>query len=269
MLPNTPAQGAPFKRRAPGARAVFVLKAAIWAVGVLPPLWLLYGFLADALGVNPIEKAILVQGRWALGLLLATLAVTPLRIWTGWNPAIKLRRLLGLFAFYHVLLHFLLYAGLDQFFAVSYILEDVVQRRYITAGFVAFLLLIPLAVTSTKGWIRRLGGKRWRRLHRAVYPAAGLGVLHYFWKVRADTFWPIVTAGVLILLLLARRRRRPGGRMRARTPRPNKPAAKAAQDAGRARKAARRVYISGGTPRAATFRERGRSGMPALDKEAD
>ncbi len=175
----------------------------IWLVGLAPTAWLAAGFLRGTLGANPIEKVILVQGRWALGFLLAAIAVTPVRRLTGWNPVVKLRRLVGLFAFYHVCVHFLAYVGLDQFFALGYILEDVLERRYITAGFTALVLLTPLAVTSTKGWIRRLG-KRWRQLHRLAYVAAALGVLHFFWKVRADTFWPLAAALLLAALFAVR-----------------------------------------------------------------
>ena len=175
----------------------------IWLVGLAPTAWLAAGFLRGTLGANPIEKIILVQGRWALGFLLAAIAVTPVRRLTGWNPVVKLRRLVGLFAFYHVCVHFLAYVGLDQFFALGYILEDVLERRYITAGFTALVLLTPLAVTSTKGWIRRLG-KRWRQLHRLAYVAAALGVLHFFWKVRADTFWPLAAALLLAALFAVR-----------------------------------------------------------------
>ena len=175
----------------------------IWLVGLAPTAWLAAGFLRGTLGANPIEKVILVQGRWALGFLLAAVAVTPVRRLTGWNPVVKLRRLVGLFAFYHVCVHFLAYVGLDQFFALGYILEDVLERRYITAGFTALVLLTPLAVTSTKGWIRRLG-KRWRQLHRLAYVAAALGVLHFFWKVRADTFWPLAAALLLAALFAVR-----------------------------------------------------------------
>ena len=175
----------------------------IWLVGLAPTAWLAAGFLRGTLGANPIEKIILVQGRWALGFLLAAVTVTPVRRLTGWNPVVKLRRLVGLFAFYHVCVHFLAYVGLDQFFALGYILEDVLERRYITAGFTALVLLTPLAVTSTKGWIRRLG-KRWRQLHRLAYVAAALGVLHFFWKVRADTFWPLAAALLLAALFAVR-----------------------------------------------------------------
>lgn len=148
-------------------------------------------------------------GWWALTLLLATLAITPLRRLTGWNRVIQLRRMLGLFAFAYATLHVLTYFALDQLFDLRYIAEDIVERPYITAGFAAWLLLIPLAVTSTRRWIRRLG-KRWQRLHRLVYPAAGLAVLHFLWLVKADTREPVVFGILLILLLLLRVPRRTG-----------------------------------------------------------
>lgn len=195
-------------------RRILLLKCAIWLTGLGPIVWLAVGFFRGTLGVLPVDTIILVEGRWTLVFLLATLAVTPIRRLTGWNRIIQLRRLLGLFAFFHACVHFLAYAGIDQLFAIGYIIEDVLDRRYITAGFAALLLLIPLAVTSTKGWIRRLG-KRWVKLHRLVYVAASLGVLHFYWKVRADTFWPLVAALTLAGLFavrLAYRRRRLGGR---------------------------------------------------------
>ena len=176
------------------------------------------------MGANPIEKVILVEGRWALGFLLATMAVTPVRRLLGWNQVVKLRRLVGLFAFYHACVHFMAYVGLDQFFALAYIVEDVLERRFITAGFISLVLLVPLAVTSTKGWIRRLG-KRWRRLHRLAYVAAALGVLHFFWKVRADTFWPLVSALALAGLFAVRivHASLPSGRRTARNPKERRP----------------------------------------------
>jgi len=139
-------------------------------------------------------------GSGALMLLLTTLAVTPVRRLTGYNKIIKTRRTLGLFAFAYATVHFGVYAILDQGLEWSYIIEDVVDRPYITAGFAAFVLMIPLAITSTRGWIRRLG-KRWVTLHRLVYLSAGLGVLHFYWRVKADTLWPVVAAAVLALLL--------------------------------------------------------------------
>jgi sulfoxide reductase heme-binding subunit YedZ len=129
--------------------------------------------------------------------------VTPIRRLTGWNRIIKTRRLLGLFAFFYLCLHLLVYLGLDQGFGWSYIAEDILERPFITSGMAAFLLLVPLAVTSTRGWIRRLG-KRWQKIHRLVYPAVALGVLHFYWKVKADTFWPLAAALVLAMLFLAR-----------------------------------------------------------------
>jgi sulfoxide reductase heme-binding subunit YedZ len=180
-----------------------LLKAAVWALGLGPFVWTGLRFLRDDLGANPIEAVLHWSGRWTLIFLLAGLAITPLRRLTGWNRVIKVRRLVGLFAFFYATLHLSLYLGLDQGFAWSFIVEDVLERPFITVGMAAFLLLVPLAVTSTKGWIRRLG-KNWLKLHRLVYFAAGLGALHFYWKVKADTFWPLVAVAVLSILLLAR-----------------------------------------------------------------
>jgi len=190
------------------ARSVLGLKAAVWTMGLAPVFWGAYGFFFDGLGANPVEALLHVMGRWALAFLLLSLAVTPLRRVTGWNPVIKLRRLLGLFAFFYVALHFLVYLILDQGLAWSFILEDITERPFITVGFASFLLLVPLAATSTRGWIRRLG-KRWRKLHRLVYPAAILASVHFYWKVKADTFWPLVVAGILAVLFLLRMPRNP------------------------------------------------------------
>ncbi len=206
------------QRRAQGnpRRTILLLKTGIWVVGLAPVVWLGAGFFQRSLGINPVEKIIHIQGRVTLVLLLATLAVTPVRRLTGWNRIIQLRRLLGLFAFAHACIHFLSYAGLEQLFAFSYILDDVRDRRYITVGFAGLVLLVPLAVTSTKGWIRRLG-KRWQRLHRLAYLATALGVLHYYWEVRADTFWPLVAALTLAALLAVRvvyRKKKPRTRRR-------------------------------------------------------
>jgi sulfoxide reductase heme-binding subunit YedZ len=162
-----------------------------------------FGLAFGGLGPNPVEALLLTAGRWALILLLMGLAVTPLRRLTGWNSIIKVRRLLGLFGFFYAALHLVIYVGLDQGFAWTYLVEDVTDRPFITVGLAAFLLLAPLAVTSTRAWIRRLG-KGWQRLHRLVYPAVGLGVLHFYWKVKADTFWPLVAAGIFLFLLAAR-----------------------------------------------------------------
>lgn len=191
-------------RRLDGARLVrWGLKPAIWIACLVPLGLLVHDFFTGGLGANPIEKVTLTTGKTALILLMVALSVTPLRRLTGWNQLAKVRRLLGLFAFFYVALHFAIYIGLDQFFAFGDIAEDILERPYITVGFAAFMLLLPLAITSTTGWIRRLG-RRWRQLHRLVYVAAGLGVLHYFWKVKADTREPLLFAGILAVLLLLR-----------------------------------------------------------------
>lgn len=180
-----------------------VVKPVVW-VGCLTPLAILVvRTIRGDLTANPIELLTNWTGYTTLTLLTITLAVTPIRRLTGWNAVVRLRRLLGLFAFFYACIHFLIFIVLDMFFDWSLIIEDVLERPYITAGFTAFLLLIPLAVTSTRGWIRRLG-RRWQRLHRLVYVAAGLGVLHFFWKVKADTRHPLVFAVIVAALLVLR-----------------------------------------------------------------
>jgi len=179
------------------------LKLGVWLGGLFPLAWTGYQLVTDGLGANPIEALLHLAGRWGLVFLLLGLGVSPLRRLSGWNRVIKLRRLLGLFAYFYLVLHFLIYLGLDQGFAWGFIWEDIAERPFITVGFAAFLLLTPLAITSTKGWIRRLG-RRWQLLHRLVYPAAILASIHFYWKVKADTFWPLVAMGILALLLLAR-----------------------------------------------------------------
>lgn len=171
-----------------------------WIVGLAPAAWIGVRVLLGGLGANPIEELMHLLGGGALTLLLATLAVTPARRLTGYNKIIKARRTLGLFAFTYLTVHFLVYAVLDQGLAWSFIVEDVIDRPYITAGFAGFVLMIPLAVTSTRGWIKRLG-KRWVTLHRLVYVSAALGVLHFYWRVKADTFLPLLAAFFLALLL--------------------------------------------------------------------
>jgi sulfoxide reductase heme-binding subunit YedZ len=172
------------------------------------------------LGANPVEELLHRLGKWGLNFLLITLAVTPLQRLTGWAWLVRFRRMLGLFAFAYVLLHFGVYAGLDQRFALGPILEDIAERPYITIGALALLLLIPLAVTSTNGMMRRLG-RRWKTLHRLVYPIAILGVWHFYWQVKLDTLEAVIYAAILAALLgfrlLDRRRRR--GRPKAARPR--------------------------------------------------
>src|SRR2546425_5925563 len=153
------------------------------------------------LGANPIKEITEQAGIWTLRFVLITLAVTPARRLTGWNRVIQLRRMLRLFTFFYGGLHFVTYVWLDQFFMVEEILVDVVARPFITVGFVSFVLLIPLAITSTTKMIKRLGGKWWQRLHRLVYGIAVGGVVHYLWLVKADVQPPLMYSGLLALLL--------------------------------------------------------------------
>ncbi len=157
-----------------------------------------------SLGANPIEVITHTTGDWTMIFLLITLAITPLRKLTGLLWLIRFRRMLGLYAFFYGFLHFVTYIWLDKFFDLHEMLADVAKRRFITVGFAAFVLLIPLAVTSTKGWIRRLGGKRWQTLHRLIYASAILGVIHYLWLVKADIRKPLQYGFVLSVLLIYR-----------------------------------------------------------------
>jgi sulfoxide reductase heme-binding subunit YedZ len=197
-------------------RKTFILKFLVWLACLAPLARLVYRGAAGRLTANPIEFITLSAGTWTLVFLLATLGITPLRKITGVTRLIRFRRLTGLFAFFYACLHFTTYICLDKFFDFPEIIKDVVKRPFITAGFSAFLLLIPLAATSTSGWTRRLGGRRWQLLHRLIYPAAAAAVLHFWWKVKADTRVPAIYAGILAALLLyrigawaVRRRRRP------------------------------------------------------------
>jgi sulfoxide reductase heme-binding subunit YedZ len=159
---------------------------------------------AGLLGANPIEVITHSTGDWTLIFLLVTLSITPLRKITGQLWLIRYRRMFGLFAFFYACLHFTTYIWLDKFFDVHEMLADIAKRKFITVGFAAFLLLIPLAVTSTSGWIRRLGGKRWQALHRLIYVSGILGVVHYLWLVKADIRKPLEYGAVLAALLVYR-----------------------------------------------------------------
>jgi sulfoxide reductase heme-binding subunit YedZ len=180
-------------------------KAAVWMLCLTPAGLLAWRAFTGGLGANPIEFITLRTGFWTLVLIMVTLAVTPVRRVTGWHRIIQFRRLLGLFAFFYATLHFLTYVTLDLFFDFSAIAADIVKRPYITVGFTAFLLLIPLALTSTTGSIRRLG-RNWLRLHRLLYVSATLAVLHFYWKksAKSDIGEPLIFAGVLAVLLLFR-----------------------------------------------------------------
>ncbi len=184
-------------------RVVLGLKAVLWVAALAPGAWIVAGLERGWLGPNPSERMTHVTGMTTLILLLVTLAVSPVRRLTGWNQVIRLRRPLGLFAFSYASAHFLIWFVFYNVLNFRWMIEDVAERPYITVGFAAFLVLIPLAVTSTKGWIRRLG-KRWAKLHRGVYVAATLGVVHFLWLVKADTRQPLLLGAVLAVLLILR-----------------------------------------------------------------
>ena len=163
-------------------------------------MWLGWRALHDDLGAFPFEELEKQTGRWTLRILGATLAITPLRRIFGWNGLIRYRRMLGLFVFFYATVHLSVYLGLDMLLDASDIVEDIIEHKYITIGMFAWLTLIPLAITSTKASIRRLG-KRWQKLHRLVYVTAVAGTIHYLWAVKKDTFLPLVYLSICILLL--------------------------------------------------------------------
>ncbi|MFO1112603.1 MAG: protein-methionine-sulfoxide reductase heme-binding subunit MsrQ [Rhodospirillales bacterium] len=189
------------KRRSSDRLIRFIAKPIVFFCCLLPLAWLAWAAATGGLGVNPIEAVNRFLGDWALRFLLISLAVSPLREITGIAALIRFRRMLGLFAFTYVALHLSSWIGLDQFFSWPHIWKDIVKRPFITIGMAAFLLLTPLAATSTTRMIKRLGAKRWRRLHMLVYPAGALGCLHYFMMVKADIREPLIYAAILALLL--------------------------------------------------------------------
>ncbi len=204
-----------------------IVKPLLYVAAILPFGWLLFALLTGLVMGDQVKFMQHVTGDTALTCLMLTLAVTPLRRLTGWNELIKVRRLIGLTAFWYACLHLTTYLVFDQSLSVDEILRDIAKHPWVLVGFTAFLCLVPLAITSTTGWVRRLGGKRWQRLHRLVYVAATAGVLHYFWLVKKDVRPPLVYGAVLLLLLgsrvwLARRRpsRRTGPTITEAQPKP-------------------------------------------------
>lgn len=177
------------------------LKILVFLACLLPLAELIFGILSHGLGANPVEAVIRGLGDWALRFLLLTLAITPLRRLFSLPWLLRLRRMLGLYSFFYALLHVSTYVAVDQEFEWLDIAHDIAKRPFITVGFLAFLLLLPLAATSTNAMIRRLGGKRWQALHRAVYAIGVLGVLHYAWMVKADLRQPLIYAAILAVLL--------------------------------------------------------------------
>jgi len=182
-------------------KTIRIIKIVLFCVALIPLIKLGIGAYFDDLGANPIEKITRRTGYWTLVFLLLSLTITPLRRISGLNWLMRLRRMLGLFAFFYASLHFLTYLVLDQFFDWVSILNDIVKRPYITVGFPAFVLLIPLAITSSNRMIKWIGGKRWLLLHRLVYLCAIGGVVHYWWLVKKDITNPATFAVLLSLLL--------------------------------------------------------------------
>jgi sulfoxide reductase heme-binding subunit YedZ len=189
-----------------GAARHRLARGAGWALALLPAALLLADAALHRLGANPIEAVLNRLGFWTFTFLVLSLVPTPLQRWTGLAWPLRLRRLLGVTAFTYAALHFSWYLGVDQFFDLQAVGADVVKRPFITVGLAALLSLLPLAVTSTDGWVRRLGFRRWKALHRLAYAAALLAVVHFLWRVKADRLKPTLFAAAVALLLLLRLR---------------------------------------------------------------
>lgn len=179
-----------------------IAKALVFTTCLLPFAWLVWDFFQGQLGANPIQTLLREIGDWALRFLVIGLAITPVRIMTGWGEPMHYRRMIGLFAFFYAFLHLASYVGLDQFFDWRIIAEEIVKRPFITIGMAAFALLIPLAATSTKGMVKRVGARRWKALHRAVYAVGVLAVIHFYMMIKADFREPIIY-GVIVAMLLS------------------------------------------------------------------
>jgi len=188
----------------PENRIRWLAKPVVWLVCLTPLAQLVWLTATNDLGANPQEFMNRFLGDWAIRLLLVALAVTPLRMFTDWNVVLRFRRLLGLFAFFYIYLHLASYVALDQVFNWGEIWKDIVKRWYITVGVAGVLCLLPLAVTSTKGWIKRLGGRNWNRLHKLVYPAGALACLHFYMMRKGVQLEPIVYAVICSSLLAFR-----------------------------------------------------------------
>jgi sulfoxide reductase heme-binding subunit YedZ len=181
-------------------------KAIVFVACLIPITLLVWAAVNQQLSANPLEDIRDTTGIWTLRLLIATLCITPIRRLTGWHELIRLRRMLGLFAFFYGVLHYVSYVWLDEFFNITSMAEDLMKRPFIMAGYASFAMLVPLAVTSTKKWIVRLGGRRWQLLHRLIYVSTTAGVVHYFWRLKLDVEAPIIYGFVLALLLATRGR---------------------------------------------------------------
>lgn len=185
----------------PDNRQLSAIKAILFMVCLIPAFLLWRGFEMDSLGANPIEAITRNTGEWTLRFLLITLCVTPLRKYSGWHWVVRLRRMLGLFAFAYGAAHLSTYLWLDQFFDWQAIAKDILKRPFITVGFAALVLMTPLALTSSNFAIRKLGGRRWQSLHRAIYPIAMLGCIHFWWLVKKDVTEPLIYSVILAALL--------------------------------------------------------------------
>lgn len=185
-------------------RHIAIVKAALFLICLYPLARLVWLGFAGGLGANPVEFITRSTGTWTLVLLCVTLSVTPLRRLAGWQWLVRLRRMLGLYAFFYASLHFMTYLWLDQFFDPAGIIKDIIKRPFITVGFLAFTLMTVLAATSTNNMVKRLGGRNWQRLHRAVYVIASCGVIHYWWLVKKDITQPLIYALIVGGLLMMR-----------------------------------------------------------------
>lgn len=190
--------------RAPRESVIKGLKVAAFALSLTPVGLLLWKGFHEQLGANPVDVITRATGKWTLVFLLITLGITPLRKLAGMPWLVRFRRPLGLFAFFYGTLHLTTYVWLDKFFDVQAMLHDILKRKFITAGMTAFFLMLPLALTSTTGWIRRLGGKRWQSLHRLIYISACAGVVHFIWLVKADLRRPLTYGAILATLMFYR-----------------------------------------------------------------
>ena len=190
--------------KAPRGQVLRILKVLVFVLCLGPLAVLVWKGFHELLGANPVDVITRTTGKWTLVFLLITLSITPVRKLAALPWLIRFRRMVGLYAFFYGCLHLTTYVWLDKFFDVHEMLHDIVKRRFITAGMTAFTLMLPLALTSTTGWIRRLGGKRWQKLHRLIYFSAAAGVIHFIWLVKADLRQPLTFGAVLAVLLAYR-----------------------------------------------------------------
>ncbi len=182
----------------------WLIKPAVFLLCLVPMTLLIHAAFTNQLSANPREDIRDTTGIWTLRFLMITLAITPVRRITGWHSLVRFRRMMGLFAFFHASLHFITYVWLDQSFDFNEMVKDLTKNPFIIGGYFSLILMIPLAVTSTKKWIARLGGRRWQLVHRLVYFSAAAGVFHYYWRVKLDIQRPVAYGALLTVLLSIR-----------------------------------------------------------------